>query len=34
MFAAIRYMLELSDIHSVAVESLLKTVKKLERKAR
>lgn len=34
MFAALRYMLELSDIHSVAVESLLKTVKKLERKAR
>jgi hypothetical protein len=34
MFNAIRYMLELSDIHSIAVESVLKTTKKLERKVR
>ena len=34
MFNAIHYMLELSDSQSVAVESLLKSVKKIERKAR
>ncbi len=34
MFNAIRYMLELSDTHSIAVESVLKTTKKLERKVR
>ena len=34
MFNAIHYMLELSESHSVAVETLLKSVKKIERKAR
>ena len=34
MFNAIHYMLELSDSHSNAVETLVKTVKKIERKAR
>ena len=34
MFNAIHYMLELSDTHSNAVEALVKTVKKMERKAR
>ena len=34
MFNAIRYMLELSDSHIAAVETLAKTVKKMERKAR
>ena len=34
MFNAIHYMLELSDSHSIAVETLVKTVKKIERKAR
>lgn len=34
MFSAIQYMLELSDSHSLAVETLLKSVKKIERKAR
>ena len=34
MFNAIHYMLELSDSHSIVVENLVKTVKKMERKAR
>ncbi len=34
MFNAIHYMLELSDSHSTAVDTLVKTVKKIERKAR
>ena len=34
MFNAIRYMLDLSEIHSVAVDGLLKQVKKVERKIR
>ena len=34
IFNAIHYMLELSDSHSNAVEALMKTVKKMERKAR
>lgn len=34
MFNAIHYMLDLSETHSVAVESLLKTTRKVERKLR
>ncbi len=34
MFNAIHYMLDLSDTHSIAVESVLKSVKKIERKSR
>ena len=34
MFSAIHYMLELSDMHSLALESTLKSVKKIERKTR
>ena len=34
MFNAIHYMLELSGSHSTAVETMVKTVKKMERKVR
>ena len=34
MFNAVHYMIELSGIHSAAVETLLKSVKKVERKIR
>lgn len=34
MFNAIHYMLDLSETHSAAVESLLKTTRKVERKLR
>lgn len=34
MFNAVHYMLELSETHSVAVESTLKSMKKVERKLR
>lgn len=34
MFNAIHYMLDLSETHSIAVESLLKSTKKMERKLR
>ena len=34
MFNAIHYMLDLSETHSLAVEGLLKSTKKLERKLR
>ena len=34
MYNAIHAMLELSETHSIAVESLLKTTRKLERKVR
>ncbi len=34
MFNAIRHMIDLSETHSVAVDSLLKSVRKVERKIR
>lgn len=34
MFNAVRYMLELSETHSAAVEGLLRATRKLERKLR
>ena len=34
MFSAIHYMLELSETHSLAVEGLLKSMRKAERKLR
>ena len=34
VFGAIHYMLDLSETHSLAVESLLKSTKKIERKVR
>ena len=34
MFNAVRYMIDLSETHSVAVESLLKSVRKVERRTR
>ncbi len=34
MFNAIHYMLDLSETHSTAIESMLKSSKKLERKLR